>query len=249
MSIKIMSRVWEEEGLDTLQTLVLLAMADHAQDDGTNCYPSMARIAFKARCSERQARRIVRSLEKAGFLTTSTNRGRHQTNEYVIRVPPLKPDNTPYFVDELIGHEEQDNRTSETLKSDIAMSGESSVTIKEPSFRGSEIFEEPKAVRSLKTKSAIVSEIYALYPRKVARAAAEKAISKALATTPAETLIEAVSAYAAAVALWPPEELQYVPFPASWFNACRWEDDRATWQKKYKNVLTAPTREVHYAIR
>jgi hypothetical protein len=40
----------------------------------------------------------------------------------------------------------------------------------------------------LKTKSAIVSEIYALYPRKVARAAAEKAISKALATTPAETL-------------------------------------------------------------
>lgn len=241
MSIKIMSRVWEEEGLDTLQTLVLLSMADHAQDDGTNCYPSMARIARKARCSERQARRIVRSLEKAGFLTTSTNRGRNQTNEYVIRVPPLKPDATPYFVDELIGHEEQDNRTSETLKSDIAVSGESSETIKEPSFRGSELFP--------KTKSAIVSEIYALYPRKVARAAAEKAISKALTTTPAETLIEAVSAYAAAVALWPVEELQYVPFPASWFNGGRWEDDRATWQKKSKNVLTAPTREVHYAVR
>jgi hypothetical protein len=44
MSIKIMAAVWELN-LPQNQKLVLLALADHADDRGT-CYPSVARIAF-----------------------------------------------------------------------------------------------------------------------------------------------------------------------------------------------------------
>ena len=41
MSVKIMSQVWELD-IDHSEMIVLLAMADHADDDGQNCYPSNA---------------------------------------------------------------------------------------------------------------------------------------------------------------------------------------------------------------
>jgi hypothetical protein len=231
MSVKVMAKIWEAGPASLGDRFVLLAIADHANDEG-QAFPGVGSLARKTCMTERGVQKILRRLEADGWLLTDKRQGRYRCNLYTVMTP------------------NKDALDPERGSLDPERgSPKPSLTIKEPSFRGSEIFEEPKAVRSLKTKSAIVSEIYALYPRKVARAAAEKAISKALATTPAEALREAVSAYAAAVALWPPEELQYVPFPASWFNGGRWEDDRATWQKKPKNGLTAPTREVHYAIR
>ena len=46
MSIKIMSQVWELD-INHSEMIVLLAMADHADDDGQNCYPSNAYLAWK----------------------------------------------------------------------------------------------------------------------------------------------------------------------------------------------------------
>jgi hypothetical protein len=246
MSVKVMAKIWEAGPASLGDRFVLLAIADHANDEG-QAFPGVGSLARKTCMTERGVQKILRRLEADGWLLTDKRQGRYRCNLYTVMTPNVVH---PTGAETNKKTPNKDALDPERGSLDPERgSPKPSLTIKEPSFRGSEIFEEPKAVRSLKTKSAIVSEIYALYPRKVARAAAEKAISKALATTPAEALREAVSAYAAAVALWPPEELQYVPFPASWFNGGRWEDDRATWQKKPKNGLTAPTREVHYAIR
>lgn len=48
--------------------LVLLALADYAQDDGTNAWPSIDSIAHKARVSRRQTLRCLRELEAAGSI-------------------------------------------------------------------------------------------------------------------------------------------------------------------------------------
>ena len=61
-----MSQVW---GLDLSQNekLVLLALADHADDDGY-CFPSIRRISWKTDYSERSVQRIIRKLMRDGIV-------------------------------------------------------------------------------------------------------------------------------------------------------------------------------------
>lgn len=81
-----------------------------------------------------------------------------------------------------------------------------------------------------------VQRIYAAYPRKVGKKAAESAILKALKSgaikgVPEDTLLERVNAYALAVSKWADDDMAYIPYPATWFNQARWEDDPETWKR------------------
>lgn len=83
MSVKVMSWVWENGPTDPVERLVLLALADFADDQG-NCYPSMIGIGAKACVTERGARGIVRRLEAAGWVKTSIGGGRGGKSKYQI---------------------------------------------------------------------------------------------------------------------------------------------------------------------
>lgn len=90
-------------------------------------------------------------------------------------------------------------------------------------------------VESSKVESSLV--IYAEYPKKTGKEDALKAIQKALATHPAEKLLEATKAYAAATALWPEADRKFIPHPATWFNRGSYEDDPATWTRNGRAQL------------
>jgi len=90
----------------------------------------------------------------------------------------------------------------------------------------------PTPKKTPKVARDIADEIYANYPRKVAKREALKAIKRALATETAESLLEAVKAYSEAVATWPEDERQFIPHPATWFNRGSYADDRTTWMRK-----------------
>lgn len=79
--------------------------------------------------------------------------------------------------------------------------------------------------------------IYEAYPRKTAKQAALKAIEAALATHPADKLLAATQAYAAATALWPEADRKFIPHPATWFNRGSYEDDPATWTRNGQTAL------------
>lgn len=61
MSVKQMGMVWDLD-LEHAKKYVLLAYADHADDQGYNVYPSLGRIAHKTGYSRDQIRRISRQL-------------------------------------------------------------------------------------------------------------------------------------------------------------------------------------------
>lgn len=67
MSSKQTGRVWDHK-FSKAQQSIMLAMADHANHDGTGIRPSVARIAWKTDYSERHVQRIIRQLEKVGVL-------------------------------------------------------------------------------------------------------------------------------------------------------------------------------------
>ena len=93
MSIKLMGQVWELK-LDHATSYVLIAMADHAKDDGSRCFPSVGYLSWKTNYSIRQVRRILGNLEDTGIIipVAHQNGGRGYATEYqlVLAAAPRK---------------------------------------------------------------------------------------------------------------------------------------------------------------
>jgi hypothetical protein len=66
-------------------------------------------------------------------------------------------------------------------------------------------------------------------PRKVAKGNAKKAYDKAIKDTNPQVIIKAMQEFAA---LQSGKDIQFIPHPASWINARRWEDERPTQLKQ-----------------
>ena len=80
-----MGQVW---GLDPRhdQMLVMLALSDHAHDDGTRCYPGVDYLAWKTGYERRSVQRALRGLERAHLIQTVSGErgGRGRAREYRI---------------------------------------------------------------------------------------------------------------------------------------------------------------------
>lgn len=74
-----MSRVWQAP-LPTTEKMVLLVIADHADDNGDNAWPSVGRIAERASISTRHTQRVINQLVDLGWLeVTLQDGGTHRT--------------------------------------------------------------------------------------------------------------------------------------------------------------------------
>lgn len=84
MTISVMSRVWADSKASESSLLVMLALADRADEEGV-CWPGLEWIGKKARIKdERHIRRILRRQEDAGELYVSTGQGRGKTSLYLV---------------------------------------------------------------------------------------------------------------------------------------------------------------------
>ena len=153
MSVKCMARVWELSEQKGSKLLLLLAIADFADDNGF-AWPGIDTLATKIRMSSRQTMRLVQQLDTSKELVAIQRRARG--NLYIVTVG-LTPDQIAASVERAqeFGAEsdkltelESDNMallqgdkvtswhnkvTSVTQQSDIAMSPEPSLTINKPS--------------------------------------------------------------------------------------------------------------------
>ena len=139
MSIKWSGMVWHNSQQTGSGLLVLLAIADHANDDGI-CWPSVARLARMARVSERQCQRLISQLVNAGEL--SVERGGHgpkSTTVYRIRILPVLAENKGDIAVSPLTENKGDIQgikgDIQRAKGDIAMSPEPSI---EPSIEAAE---------------------------------------------------------------------------------------------------------------
>lgn len=80
-----MSLVWERAPYSSGSLLVLLALADWSNEEGVS-WPSMERLANKARIDKRSAQRIVRQLSKDGLLKIEEGGGRGKQHRFLIQI-------------------------------------------------------------------------------------------------------------------------------------------------------------------
>lgn len=122
-----MSMVWELD-LSHDQRIVLLALADHADDDGYNCYPSIAYTAWKCGYSERSIQRILRKLQADELIKPlkNTKGGRGKAVEYRVqpwkgvKKPPFRNDDNMTPLEESVTPEDE-RVTNEVEKGDTAL--------------------------------------------------------------------------------------------------------------------------------
>lgn len=105
-----MTLVWNTSGehLKGSERLLMLAIADHAHDDGY-AFPGIERLAIKTGISERQVMRLVQKLEEGGWLIVERNKNR--VNKYHIVIDKLKQSVSDKMSPSLSG----DNMTPEDL--------------------------------------------------------------------------------------------------------------------------------------
>jgi len=73
VSVRAVARVWELSTAKGGELLVLLAIADYAEDDGRHAWPTVLKLAAKSRMSERGVRDVLRRLEHLGELAIEKN--------------------------------------------------------------------------------------------------------------------------------------------------------------------------------
>ncbi len=91
MSIKLMTAVWDTKIGPANRRLVLLALADIANDEG-EAWPSIDTLAVRANCSRTSAEDSLRSLVTDGIIERES-RGFHRSNMYRINRAALTPEN------------------------------------------------------------------------------------------------------------------------------------------------------------
>ncbi len=89
MSVSVMTLVWRSD-LPANHKLVLLAYADHANDEGGSVYPGEDWMAAKTSYTGGNIRRVTKQLVEAGFLHRVKRGQTGQRAEWEVDVPMLR---------------------------------------------------------------------------------------------------------------------------------------------------------------
>ena len=94
MSIKLMTKVWEDANVDGNKLLLLLALADMASDEGY-CWPSYKTLAKKVRLSRTHTMTLMQELVNMGYVRKEEryvkagekDKAEQTSNGYWIKIP------------------------------------------------------------------------------------------------------------------------------------------------------------------
>jgi DNA-binding MarR family transcriptional regulator len=205
MSIRLMSEVWRTD-LATIEKMVLLVIADHASDDGTEAWPSQATIAAKASISIRTVQRAVNSLVENGYLWmqkgaggSATCREERRPHKYTINIKRLRGDTES-------AREERGDIESDDGATLATSTGRLSRPMNHPNKPSNETPE--------------FDLFWKYYPIKVGKAAALKAWLKAIKVETADEILAGAIRYADD----PNRHPSFTAHAATWLNAHRWND-------------------------
>lgn len=125
-----MSQVWELE-LSQPEKMTLLALADHADHDGSHVFPSVELVAWMCGCSKRTVQRHIRSLTEAGILELVAEARGTRPREY--RIHTERGDRLTPLPGKRGDTSDTPGVTPVTQRGDTAMSPYPSGTTSEPS--------------------------------------------------------------------------------------------------------------------
>ncbi len=207
MSIRVMSHVWKHSQAKGGDLLVLLAIADFADDSGT-AYPSIATLGLKARLDGRNVQRSIRRLITTGELTLSERQGPHGTNLY------------------MVANCHPANCHPGNMLGGVCDMGPLALAPPNPLKRTvSKNIHSSKGDKLPGDSRTRLERFWAAYPRKEGKGAC---VRWWRAHGPDDSLLDrmlAKIAEAKQTTKWREQGGKFIPMPATWLNQARWEDE------------------------
>lgn len=89
MSVRCITWAWSVQTVDSSASkLVLLALADHANDENFECWPSLNHLANKCSVDRTTVARCLKRLELAGLIERKTGTANRSTH-YLLKIPNI----------------------------------------------------------------------------------------------------------------------------------------------------------------
>lgn len=203
--------------------IVLLALCDWADDEGSRVYPSMETLAKKSSMSKRSAQRIVHDLIDQNFLSVvgNENGGAGKSRQYSINVQTLqdaltdglthkKGDSLSSLNHDEKGDTEDQKDDSQSIKGDTQdQKGDTAVTLTVISTK------EP----SITTSDDGFDDFWKVYPRKDAKLAAQRSYRTALKRASSQEILNGAKLYAENSE---GKEEKFIKVPTTWLNGGCW---------------------------
>ena len=90
MSIRLMTLVWDIRWPTQNHLLVMLKLADHANDEGGKVWPAVSTISEQAQCSERTVQNVLKAFRDCGLISVLKQGGGSSPTVYGLNVPLLR---------------------------------------------------------------------------------------------------------------------------------------------------------------
>jgi Helix-turn-helix domain len=256
VSVRVMGAVFALD-IAASEKLVLLAMADHARDDGTGCYPSIELLARKTSQSRRGVQKIMRRLEDFGLIAPSkvSRGGPRRSTEYTLTLANSEPRSlfastqprTPVHETANPGAPNRERqcikprtRFARTIKNHQEPSGNPAAA-KPPLGLDPR---KPKSVSAAKPAAGSpdppgFERFWKTYPRKLDKQDARKAWDKAALELFADLICAGVEAWKSS---WDDE--RFIPHPTTFLKKRRWEAEPPTRTITVNEARVGAQREI-----
>jgi len=229
MSLRVMTWAWKQETKSSGERLVLLALSDHAGEDG-ECYPSTGHLGKKCSLDPKTIQRHLTALHDRGLITKMYRRKRSNGTlaGWTYRVNVIEADNA--HTSPLRGDTRAPSKTTHTCDVlDVTQ-----MRSHEPSITNRHI--EPSIL------DALWEQFWKMYPRKTNKQAAQKAwdkLSDVDKTSALERLVGHVDHWEVNAT-----QPQFIPHASTWLNARRWEDELSNLNTKKQAPGMAVVRQL-----
>lgn len=210
MSVRWITWAWDQQCSTPGEKLTLIALADHAGEDGT-CFPGTGRLSEKTDQGNSTVRRHLTNLEERGLIERDRRRRDDGTlSTYLYQLGQRS--------DQAV--DQRSDRAEPALES----SGNPALTHEraEPSVSTN----RQKNRQSLDL-DADFDAFWANYPRTTAKPRARKAWKTATAKSEANVILSGLSDW---IAFWRASgtEERFIPHPSTWLNGECWNDTPPT---------------------
>lgn len=212
MSIRIMAAVWDCGPSSPPQRLLLLALADNANDQAV-CWPSVDTLARKCAVEPRTLQRTLRQLELDGWITRTERPGR--STYYTLQERMLTPDAT------VTPDASVTPAPSVTPTPDTHVTPPLTLVSPEPSMNHQGNRQKDSSAADA---AASFVEFWALAVRKTGKGAALRAWAR-LKPDDRAAALDGWRSARDAWCTWPVDRQQFIPHPTTWLSQRRWEDD------------------------
>lgn len=238
MSVRMITRVWDARGIPSSGVrLVLLKLADCANDNGEQSFPSVRTIADECELSPRQVQRALRWLVTAGFIREVTPASHHRPTEWALCLDvqgchPVTPEAPPQGC-----HARRAGVTSMTRRGDISGTDDYVPgSVNDPSGSvpafGDHLrrrLDQSETVLAVKVPAASdgFEDFWQAYPRKVGKQAALRVWQhlKLAQDRPLRLRILSAIGQQRQSEQWMKDGGQFIPHPQTWLRQGRWDDE------------------------